>query len=313
MASHDPTRPLHVALISRDRAFSGGTSMRDGFVAAGARCTIVPYEDWFPDLHSQRLRGSGVVSRLAGDVVRPLAEARLVATVARLRPDVVFFLKCDDLHAAVYGVLRRLLRGVPLVAYHPDDPFNVGRGPLRPGPAHRRARAQLLAADLVVSWSPEVVRRAEALGARRARYLPFAADPAVHPRVPVTDADRAALGADVTFVGNWDQERERWLTGIAAALEAEGVGLAVWGTEYWETRCKDARVRAAWRGRPLFGEEMSKAALASAINLNVLRLQNRGATNMRTFEIPCAGGFMLHERSPALSEWLPPGVACDDF
>src|SRR5690606_15971716 len=102
MPSPDPRPPLHVALVARDRAFSGGNSMRAGFEAADARCTIVPYEDWFPDLHSHRVRGSGLVSRLAGDVVRPLAEARLVATLARLRPDVVFFLKCDDLHGAVY-------------------------------------------------------------------------------------------------------------------------------------------------------------------------------------------------------------------
>lgn len=307
-----PKAPIHVALVALDRALSGGNSMRDGFEAAGARCTIVPYPNWFPDLHSHRVRGSGLATRLAGDAVRPLAEARLVATLARLRPDVVVFVKCDDLHGAVYAAIRRLL-GVPMVGYHPDDPFNTGRGPLRLGPAHRRARLQLRAVDLVISWSPEVLRRAEALGARHTRYLPFAADPVVHPRVPVSDADRARYGADVTFVGNWDPERERWLSGIAAALEAAGIELAVWGTDYWETRCKDARVRAAWRGRPLLGEEMSKAALASAINLNILRLQNRGATNMRTFEIPCAGGFMLHERSAALAEWLAPGVACDDF
>ena len=34
---------------------------------------------------------------------------------------------------------------------------------------------------------------------------------------------------------------------------------------------------------------------------------------MRTFEIPCAGGFMLHERSSALPELFVPGEECADF
>jgi spore maturation protein CgeB len=58
---------------------------------------------------------------------------------------------------------------------------------------------------------------------------------------------------------------------------------------------------------------MAKATLASAINLNVLRMQNKNACNMRTFEIPGCGGFMLHERSSELPGLFRPGIECDDF
>jgi spore maturation protein CgeB len=34
---------------------------------------------------------------------------------------------------------------------------------------------------------------------------------------------------------------------------------------------------------------------------------------MRTFEIPCMGGFMLHERSTEAERFFPERIACDFF
>jgi hypothetical protein len=125
----------------------------------------------------------------------------------------------------------------------------------------------------------------------------------------VSPEDRARLGAEVCFIGNWDEERERWLGPLADA----GLGLALWGTDYWRDRCRHEGLRRAWRGRPLLGEEQAIATASSAIVVNVLRPQNKGACNMRTFEIPCLGGFMLHERSAEAEAFFPDGVACSTF
>jgi len=72
-------------------------------------------------------------------------------------------------------------------------------------------------------------------------------------------------------------------------------------------------VKRMWRGRPLRGKEMVRATRASKINLNILRTQNKNACNMRSFEIPCCGGFMVHERSEDLSGLLKPGSEYEDF
>jgi hypothetical protein len=252
----------------------------------------------------------GIAQRALTSAVRFPIELRLVAELTRLAPDVVMFIKADNVHPTFYPLIRRVT-GAPLVVFHPDDPFNQGSFIAR-GPSHPRAIGQAKAADLSITWSDRIIERLAAVGVKRQRYLPFSCDPTLHPVPSVSDEERRALGAQVTFIGNWDAERERWMTAVAAACEADGVELALWGLVYWR-RAADPRVRRAWRGRALLGSEMSKAVAASDINLNILRAQNKDATNMRTFEIPCVGGFMLHERSAMLGRHFKIGEAVDDF
>ncbi len=220
----------------------------------------------------------------------------------------MLFVKCDDLHAATYSAVRHAT-GAPLVAYHPDDPWNQATA-FRRGPSHVRADQQIRQVDAMFLWSRPLVQRAASEGAQRAFYLPFACDPELHPMVQEVSADeQRTLGSDVCFIGNWDAEREAWLAPVAEA----GFDLAIWGAEYWRDRCKHPGLKKAWRGRPLFGLDQAKATRASAIMVNVLRKQNKGACNMRTFEIPCTGGFMLHERAPEAAAFFPTDVACGDF
>lgn len=285
-----------------------GLSVKRGFEALGRRVTYLPYLDWLPSLGGASFRGAGLLTRGLASVTRPAIEVRLVSALARARPDLIVFVKCDDLHATTYTAIRRAT-GAPLVAFHPDDPWNQA-SLIRRGPAHARADIQIRQVDAMFLWSRSLVQRAAAEGAQRAFYLPFACDPELHPvAAELSDEDLATFGADVSFIGNWDEEREAWLGPVADA----GIDLAIWGTEYWRDRCRHAGLKEAWRGRTLYGPDQAKVARASAILINVLRKQNKGACNMRTFEIPCTGGFMLHERSAEAAALFPPGVACGDF
>ena len=162
------------------------------------------------------------------------------------------------------------------------------------------------AVDTYFVWSSVFVDRARKMGARHALYQPFACDPVLH---NTDGAHPQGAPVDVAFVGNWDAERERMLSPCADA----GLGLAVHGGENWRDRCRHEGLRAAWRGSALVGRDMVGAVRATKVNINVLRRQNKGACNMRTFEIPWCGGFMLHERSHDLPALFRPGVECDDF
>jgi spore maturation protein CgeB len=287
------------------RALGGLTaSVVRGFAGAGTQVTLVPYANWRPSLYLPSIRGSSLVSRPLVALERPIAEARLVAAIRNQQPDLVLFVKSDDLHGWVYRALRRAAPRAVLAVFHPDDPFRLdGHG----GASHPRALLQMGAIDSYFLWSHELCAQAAARGARGVTYLPFAADPELHHPVELTERDRSTYGADVCFVGNWDPEREGWLRRL------DFCDLAIWGNGYWSTRCRDRWLRTRWRGRELVGAEMAKAALASRVNVNVLRVQNKGACNMRTFELPACGGFMLHERSADLPGLFRPGVECDDF
>jgi spore maturation protein CgeB len=256
----------------------------------------MPYLDWYPNLYHARIPGSGRATLLVDRLATPGLSALLLRTLSVFRPDIVLLIKCHQLPLSFYKHLRRLVTA-KIFAFHPDDPFAVGGS---------RALAQMHAVDAYFVWSQQLVDRARANGAN-AYYLPFASDPDLHHPVPLSDEDRRMCGAQVSFIGNWDAERERWLKPLSAFR------LAIWGSDYWDYRCRDRGVRGAWQGRVAMGQAMVKVVLASAINLNILRIQNKDACNMRTFEIPACGGFMLHERSKDLGALFRIGVECDDF
>ena len=71
------------------------------------------------------------------------------------------------------------------------------------------------------------------------------------------------------------------------------------------TRCRDQCVLNLVRGRQIYGLEMVKAIRSAKIAVNILRLQNEGSHNMRTFEIPGCGGVMISQQSPEQEEFFP--------
>lgn len=157
-------------------------------------------------------------------------------------------------------------------------------------------------ADLVFIWSRRLKERLEKEEDLRARYLPFGWDPAVFPKIH----GRSPAGAEVVFVGGWDRRRERWLEPVARRFDLE-----VWGPDYWQTRTKPGSpVRECWQGRALRGREAAEAVARADIALNVFREQNLpDGTNMRTFEVPGAGGFLLSHDSSGAREVFPGGEA----
>ena len=308
MAGHGGPR---VAVVTQHRDAGGmSESVVRGFEALGVDVTLVRYGGLTRELRRYGGRASGLIYDVATEAVRPLSDALLVRELARLKPDLALFIKTDELTAAAYRAIK-LATKAKVAAFHPDDPFNTGRRVLlkrRGGPAHRRAGVQMRQADVYLTWSEDLVRRVRAAGAREVHYVPFACDPELHPRVELSEVPEA-LKAEVVFIGTWDPDREHWL---AALAELDGVDFALWGWS-WDTHCKNPALRHAWRQRALMGREMSQAVAGGAVHVNILRAQNKHAHNMRTFEIPCAGGFMLHERSAEAAAMFPVGEACDDF
>ncbi|MEL6338651.1 MAG: glycosyltransferase [Myxococcota bacterium] len=238
--------------------------------------------------------------RFLAPVLQPAHELRVVRDVSRLSPTIVVLVKCDRLHLQTIRSLKSVSQCV--VAFHPDDPFAV-QTLWKRGPSHRRAIEIARSVDRYFIWSHDLVSRLHEAGVSNVCYLPFAYDPELHPGAE-PNADVAPV---VAFVGNWDKERERWLAPLA------DFDLRIWGSDYWRRRCETPALRRAWQGRVVHGEEMAECVRRSAINLNVLRNQNKGACNMRSFEIPGAGGFLLHERSPEFSELFEPGAEMADF
>jgi spore maturation protein CgeB len=143
-------------------------------------------------------------------------------------------------------------------------------------------------------------------GCQGAYYLPLAADPALHTREPLDEADARAYGCDLVFVGNHRPEH----AALFGALE--GMDLRVFGSKSWR-EAEGAWVRSRFAGRALMtGSEYAKAHRAAKICLNPIDPLDLPGHNQRTFEVPACGGFPLVSRTEEVLDFFREGesVAC---
>ena len=157
--------------------------------------------------------------------------------------------------------------------------------------------------DAYFIWSELLANRLRKDGIA-AHFLPFAWDETVFPYLSMGNRYQS----EVSFIGGWDQERERFLDIIAKHFP-----LKIWGHDYWQKRTSFGSLsRKAWQGSELRASGAANMIAYSKINLNIFRKQHHAdgipdGVIMRTFEVPGAGGFSLATRSGGAKEILVEG------
>jgi spore maturation protein CgeB len=231
----------------------------------------------------------GAVSRR---INRRMMNSAFIETAERIRPDVVLFLKGETIYASAIRHIKRTIQPV-LVQWYPDGPFNT---------AVRNATPDSIASiplfDIYYIYAHSLMQPLRDAGATRVEYLPFCYDPAML-KMPekVSEADSEKYSTDVVFAGTWEPMRQWWLEKITE------FDLSVWGN-MWEKVPKDNPLLGRWKGNAVYGDEISKLFAVSKIHLNFLREQNKDSNNVRSFEIPGFGGFLLTQRSKEQAEEL---------
>ena len=194
--------------------------------------------------------------------------------------------------------LKRRRPDLKLVCYNADNPITTfSRGGNRPW-----VTESIPCFDLYCTYNQSLIEPLRQAGAKQAVRIPFAWDPELHPELELTEEDRRHYGSDVVFIGNGDWHREKWMKEIIAAARPFNWRFAIYGS--WK-RCRDRSVLDAIRGKDIYGVEMVKAIRSAKIAINILRLQNEGSHNMRTFEISGCGGVMISQSSPEQKEFFP--------
>jgi spore maturation protein CgeB len=146
----------------------------------------------------------------------------------------------------------------------------------------------------------------------RARYLPCAADPAVHRPLTLSPEEWATLGAHVAFVGAGYRNRR------FAFRSLLDLGLKIWGSEWQGAEALGAAVQRD-SARIATGETV-RIFNATAVNLNlhsstyVDGVDPRGDfVNPRTFELAAAGAFQLVDMRSLLPPLFHPGTELATF
>jgi spore maturation protein CgeB len=191
-----------------------------------------------------------------------------------------------------------------VVLYNNDDPF----GPDSQLRMWRRFRRLVPVVDACASYrdiNSEDYRRA---GARNVFVLRSWFSPSVHRPIDLTDADRARFGADVTFVGHYEDDGR--VRSIERLIRA-GLHVRVFGAGW---NLAGSAVRALLGPvDTVLGDDYSRAIRAAKIGLVFLSKRNRDQYTRRCFEIPAIGTLMLAPRTPELLKLYAEGTEAAYF
>lgn len=286
-------RPLSILLYGDFHPERLGASYERAFIELGHSVIRFDAREMAPYLMSwtrarvpRRLTARSLSLRRAGTRSWNL---HLLAAVRSVQPDLLFILNGDLLMPETILAARTMK--VPAFVFHADNPFPpyIGNHP------ETLPLAQVV--DRYFIWSLGLRDRLRRDGVL-ADYLPFGWDETLFPAGSASLAPRH----DVVFIGGWDRERERFLEPIARRFD-----LKIWGPPYWRTRALPrSAVRSAWQGTALDTVSSAGVMTNSRIVLNTLRRQNLpDGTNMRTFEVPGTGAFLLSTRTTGAVELYP--------
>lgn len=249
----------------------------------GHRVTMVPinrpgatYEDRPGLIERVRYR-----LRLPSD---PAGADRTLAAAAEAGCDVVWVEAAQQIRAETLRQVRGLNPGVRLIWYSEDDMMNsVHRS--------RRLERAMPEFDLWVTTKSfnTAPNEVPSLGIRRMLFVDNSFDPHIHRPQVLTEAERRQWGADVSFVGTYENSRAR----SALHLAENGIRVRVWGNGWRHMR--DVHPLLVVEDQPIYDMVYGRAVCASRINLAFLRKGNRDLQTCRTLEIPACGGFMAHE------------------
>jgi len=228
---------------------------------------------------------------------RPLNQALMNRALLRQarawRPDLILLFKAENVFSRTIATLRAET-GATLFNWSLDSPFwpgNTSMQLLRSLPLYHGFGV------LGKHFVPVLY----ACGCEHVEYVPmFFNVERMPPDIAVSAADRARFACDVLFVGVGNRERADRLRRLAEM----NIDLAVWGNWSAVSLAPGDPLRRCLRGGYLDGRAYAKALKCCRVAVNFLQVQCRGANNIRTFEVPGCGAFLLTEYSREQAEEL---------
>jgi hypothetical protein len=255
-------------------------SYADAFSSIG--CQVVPF-DW------ERMEwGSGPIRKVTSRLSAKWVGTKLVDLCAAEQPGLIFIIKGRRIPPETIAAIKRVASTPPLINFNPDSPWDAGNG-----------SPQLIDSislyDCHFTWSRVLMSRFGVARARRIEYLPFAYDPSLH--WPLEEP-RPEADLDAVFIGTHDLHRDKLLA------ELTGCKIAIWGNGWQRAK----HVPREWiRGEAIYGSDATRQMHRALASINILRPQNAGSHNMRTFEIPATRNLMLTTRTAEQEEFLHEG------
>ena len=214
----------------------------------------------------------------------------------RFNPDLIFFIKAETIYSKTIKRLKN--NNYFMVNFYPDNPFVFWNGN-----SNKEILNSLPYYDCFLSWSRMLMPILRASGCKDVYYFPFAYDKNIFEKnIELTEQDITNYKSEVCFAGTWESDREERLRELVQKLA--NLDLAIYGNLWDEKLNRNSILRPFLKGKAIYNDELIKVFKTSKIVLNFIRKQNMTSHNMRTFEVPAIGAFLLTQRTSEQAEEL---------
>ena len=216
-----------------------------------------------------------------------LINQSLLKQIKKYRPDLLFLIKGENIFPSTLKIIKAQYNPI-IINFYPDNPFVVWNGN-----STQHLLASLPVYDHFLIWSRMLIPALQSAGCKNVHYFPLAFEEEIFNQIP--EEIKPQYRSEVCFVGTWEPAREHWLTGLLERLP--NLDLAIWGDLWSKNISPEHILHTKIRGQAVYGEKMLAATQGADIVLNFIREQNATAHNMRTFEVPASGAFLLTQRT----------------
>jgi spore maturation protein CgeB len=270
-------------------------SLASGFINNGWHCQI--FDDYKCYTKKYGILKKKYLYRLFWGHLTKTVESKLIENINRFKPDILFIVKGFYYSDTFISRLKLKYKNIFIANFNPDNTFNDWHF----GNSNKWILKSTPYYDCIYTWGANLVDAFNRIGAKKSAHLPFAFDSALHKSEETNTRQQKKV---ISFIGTWDEEREWWISKL------KNLDINIYGGN-WNKSTKSIRKKVVLND--VRGANFSKICSESAVNLNILRLQNKDSHNMKSYEIPGCGGFMLASSSIEHSELLIEGIEADYF
>lgn len=199
--------------------------------------------------------------------------------VLKFKPKTVLVFKGMEIKPTTLQWIKS--KGIQVVNYNPDSPFIFsGRGS-----GNKNVTNSITLYDCYITYDRTINNELENRGIKSA-IIPFGFDSSSFHYKGLEEKDEILK---LCFLGNADKFRIQTLHHLAR----NGLEIDVYG-ENWSSFNLHSNIRTFG---PKYGREFWCTLQKYVIQLNMLRPHNLNSHNMRSFDVPGAGGIMLAPRT----------------
>ncbi len=201
----------------------------------------------------------------------------LIRLADHIKPDIIWIFKGMEIYP---DTLKLLGAKYKLANYNPDHPFIISG----PGSGNKNVTSSVGLYDFHFSYNLSLQKQIGESFHLKTAFLPFGFE------LPEADFLLAQQQPEINaigFIGNPDKTRVNRI----ALLAANGFRVDVYGHGWHRTslsKLKNVNIYDA-----VYGNEFWWKLRQYRVQLNIFRKHNGGSHNMRSFEIPAAGGIQL--------------------